>query len=152
MPETVLGLPIHPLVIHAVVVLIPLSALGAVVVAAVPRWLAPYSLLVALGALGGAVTAFVARETGERFEETLALGGVVAEKVEVHGRYGLWTFVSSLPFAVLAVAAYVVQRRRGPDAVTRLTAVLAALAGLVAAGATVLAGHSGATAVWNPGG
>ena len=32
MPETVLGLPLHPLVVHAVVVLVPLSALGAVAV------------------------------------------------------------------------------------------------------------------------
>ncbi|HSK26840.1 MAG TPA: DUF2231 domain-containing protein [Jiangellales bacterium] len=152
MPETVLGLPVHPLVVHAVVVLLPLSALGAVAVAAVARWLAPYSPLVALGALGGAVTAFVARETGERFEETLTLGGAAAEKVEIHGRFGLWTFVASLPFAVLAVATYLVHRRRGPDGVTRAVAVLAAVAGVAATGAAVLAGHSGATAVWNPGG
>ncbi|HSK54008.1 MAG TPA: DUF2231 domain-containing protein [Jiangellales bacterium] len=151
MPETVLGLPLHPLVVHAVVVLIPLTALGAVAVALVPRWLAPYSPLVALGALGGAVTAFVAKQAGDNLAESLELGGPVAEQVELHGRYGLWTSVSSIPFAVLAVATYVLQRQRGPDGVTRVVAVLAAVAGLVVTGAAVLAGHSGSTAVWNPG-
>jgi hypothetical protein len=150
-PETVLGLPLHPLVVHAVVVLVPLSALGAVAVALVPRWLSPYSLLVALGALGCAVTAFVAREAGDNLADNLQLGGPVLEQVELHGRYGLWTLLSSIPFAILAVATFVLQRQRGPDGVTRVVAALAAMAGLVVTGAAVLAGHSGSTAVWNPG-
>lgn len=35
---TVFGLPAHPLVVHAVVVLLPLAAVAAIAAALVPRW------------------------------------------------------------------------------------------------------------------
>lgn len=38
MPDTVLGVPLHPLVAHVVVMFVPLAALGTIAVAAVPRW------------------------------------------------------------------------------------------------------------------
>ena len=36
--DTVLGLPVHALVVHGVVVLLPLMAIITAVVACVPRW------------------------------------------------------------------------------------------------------------------
>ena len=44
MLDTVLGLPLHPLVVHAVVVLLPLVALGVMALAVVPRWRARLAL------------------------------------------------------------------------------------------------------------
>lgn len=150
LPETVLGLPLHPLIVHAVVVLVPLSALGAVLVVLVPRWLRPYGPLVVLGAVAGAVSAYLAWETGPVLQERLQIGGPLLEKVEQHSRYGLYTLVASVPFAALALAALVAGVRGTSPQVQRLVAALAAVAGVVATALVVLTGHSGSDAVWNP--
>ena len=149
-PTTVFGLPLHPLVVHAVVVLLPLAALGAVAVAVRPRWNRPYGPLVALAALGGAASATVAKLAGDRLEAALFLSEDVRALVADHGRYGLYTLVASWPFAALAVATALLGRRgsAGRSGVPRAAAVASAVAGLVALALTVLAGHSGSTAVW----
>ena len=48
-PDSIAGLPLHPLIVHAAVVLLPLSALGVLLVVVFPRLRAGYALLVALG-------------------------------------------------------------------------------------------------------
>ncbi|MEV4388804.1 DUF2231 domain-containing protein, partial [Micromonospora sp. NPDC049580] len=48
MPDTVNGLPLHPLVVHAVVVLLPLAALGVAALAVRPSWRGRYGGLVVL--------------------------------------------------------------------------------------------------------
>lgn len=48
MLDLIFGLPIHALVVHAVVVLLPLSGLAALALVAMPRWRRPYGPL-ALG-------------------------------------------------------------------------------------------------------
>jgi len=35
---TINGLPLHPLLVHAVVVLLPLAAVGSIIIAVVPKW------------------------------------------------------------------------------------------------------------------
>ncbi|PKQ21842.1 MAG: hypothetical protein CVT65_16395, partial [Actinobacteria bacterium HGW-Actinobacteria-5] len=61
----VLGLPLHPLVVHAAVVLVPLAALGALVVLAWARARDRYGWLVVAFAVAGAGAAVVARLSGE---------------------------------------------------------------------------------------
>ncbi len=65
--DTIAGLPIHPLVVHAVVVLLPLACLATIAVAVRPSWrrFAP-----ALAVLNAAVmvAAFVAVQSGESLE------------------------------------------------------------------------------------
>lgn len=145
---TVLGVPVHPLLVHAVVVLIPLSALGAAAVAARPRWTGPYGPLVAAGALGGAVSATLAMLAGEQLEAALNITPEFAPVIEQHSSFGLSTVIASWPFAVLAVAAAVLARRPGGARQSRIAGVLAAVAGAVALVFTVLAGHTGSDAVW----
>lgn len=141
---SVAGVPAHPLLVHAVVVLLPLAALGSVAVAVRPAWARPYGLLVAAGALGGAATAVLARIAGEQLEDAIEITPGFEPVIDQHERFGTLTVVAAWPFALLAVAAYLLARRdRG-----RVVGVLAAVAGVVAVVATVLAGHSGAAAVW----
>ena len=66
MPETLGGIPIHPLVVHAVVVLIPLAALGVMAISVIPRWRGRFGVLV-VGAATVA-TALVPVATAERGE------------------------------------------------------------------------------------
>ena len=63
--DTIFGLPVHSLVVHAVVVFVPLAALGTIAVAAVPRWDRRYGLFVVAAALIATGSAFVAKQSGE---------------------------------------------------------------------------------------
>ena len=148
--EQIAGLPLHPLVVHAVVVLVPLSTLGAAAVAAWPRWARPYGPLVAAGAVAAALAAFVAYQAGNALHEALnyAADPSKAEALVAHARWGLGTLLSALVLAVLAVVATVLARRDPSAPGARVVAVAAAVAGAVATGFTVLAGDSGASSVW----
>lgn len=165
MPETVFGVPAHLLLIHAVVVLVPLSALGVVVLALVRRtrpvlrWPVLFVLTSALGAVP------LATESGETFKRRLieqgALGGPALEKVEQHQQLGELVVWPVLALWLLTVALITLDLRRPVRRVAggrprgRLLPVVALLAVLVAGVATaqvVRTGHTGATAVWNPGG
>lgn len=63
-PEEVWGLPLHPLVIHAVVVLVPLTAIGAVLMALRPRFTKRFGVIIVIGAIVSTVSAFLAKESG----------------------------------------------------------------------------------------
>jgi len=117
------GLPLHPLVVHAVVVLVPLATFGALLVAARPRWSRAYGPLVAAAAVIAAAAAFVAREAGGALERTLRESGDPLEGIEDHSRWGLYVFVLGLAFAVVTVASAVLAHRGGPE--TRVARVAA---------------------------
>lgn len=107
------GLPLHPLVVHAAVTLIPLAAVLAIVFAVVPkwRWLSRWPTL--LTALAAVVVAWVARLSGhslydERYGDprTLALTTPqFQERIETHLERGDLLSLLVIPFAILVVAA-----------------------------------------------
>jgi uncharacterized membrane protein len=150
LPDTVVGLPLHPLVVHAVVVLVPLVGLGYLVLALVPRWRATFGPLLALLATVAAAAVPVATASGENFEASLGAGGEVAEKIDQHQQWGDLVLWAVLPLWAFSVLLAVLGRmdRRGP-AVT-VVVILGAVAALAAIALTVLTGHSGSEAVWNP--
>lgn len=143
---TVSGLPLHPLAVHVPVVLLPLGALGLILVLAVPRWRAalawPVLAVLAIATVG----ALVAKLSGE------ALAAQVGVPEE-HEELGNWLLILSSILLLVAVAWWLWERRaiarRRP---TGVVGVLAALVlGALAIGAIVVAvltGHSGAEAVW----
>lgn len=73
------GLPVHPLVVHAVVVLAPLVAIGLLVYLFVPRWRLGLRWPLAILAVVAAASAYIAKESGERFERRVGDPGVHAE-------------------------------------------------------------------------
>ncbi|MFB9236627.1 DUF2231 domain-containing protein [Plantactinospora siamensis] len=79
MPETVNGLPLHPLVVHAVVVLLPLGALGVIALAVRPAWRHRYGVLVAAITLVATVLIPVATDSGETLEAHVGDPGRHAE-------------------------------------------------------------------------
>lgn len=140
----VLDLPLHPLVVHGVVVLVPLAALLmllAVLVRPLRRICAPVGAVLAVL---GAVTALIAERSGRTLAHSV---GVPID----HEPWGLPTVYTAAGFAVLAVIWHLMQRRGGRRRDTTPVRVLGALTLLAALGATtltILAGHSGAEAVW----
>ena len=150
------GLPLHPLVVHAVVVLGPLAALAGLAYAAVARW--RWLLRWPLVALAAAVVvvAFVSVMAGEAMVEATP---ELSELVHDHSEWGELLRNWSLGF--LAAAGLGAWALGGPSPlvsgagarVTRGALGWVAVAVLVVAGVGLLvlvflAGESGAKAVW----
>jgi hypothetical protein len=147
--DLVLGLPMHPLVVHAVVVLVPLVSLLAIVTAWVPRWNRAWGIwvVVALFLLTGAT--FVARETGEK------LAARVGDKaITETGHLTLGKSLVFFVFALFVLAAILwwLDRRTGRSGqrttLAKVMAVLVIIAAVSAVVETVRVGDSGARAVW----
>jgi hypothetical protein len=158
---TVGGLPAHPLIVHIVVVLIPLTTLAAIAVAVRGTWRRGGSLLVALGAVVSFVAAWLAMEAGEQLLTALSAGGHLSPNFDSHDKWGTYTWYATIPFAVLAIITAILARRssrpapaHGGTAVattsvaTTVVAWLTVLAGLDALVFCFLAGDSGSRAVW----
>jgi len=144
--DTVAGLPLHPLVVHAAVVLLPLAALLLVALVAVRRWRPALAVPTLLALAGGTAAAFAAAESGE------ALAARVGVPVQ-HEQWGSLTPGVAAALLVVAGAWYLLQRReaRAASSATlpaRVAAGLTVLLALAVTALTVLAGHSGAVAVW----
>ncbi|MCW2716604.1 DUF2231 domain-containing protein [Pseudonocardia sp.] len=160
---TINGIPAHPLVIHAVVVLLPLAALGAVLIAVRPRWRRAFGVPVLLVALVGVAAVPLATQTGEQLQRALPGPNPL---IEIHeGRADMllpWAVAFLVLLAVAVIGGIVADRRarptdapaggttttRSPARVVTAVGVLAALLGLVVAGLVVWIGEAGATAVW----
>jgi hypothetical protein len=148
------GVPLHPLVVHAVVVLGPLAALTGLVYAFVARWrwLLRWPLVVL--ALVTAVTAFIAVQAGEAL---LDLRPELEPLVEEHEERGELLRNVALGYALVSLLA--AWALGGTSALasgkgarqTRLgvpVTVLLAVGAVALAVCLFLAGDSGSRAVW----
>jgi len=156
------GLPLHPLVVHAAVILGPVTALTAIAYAVLPRWRWLIRWPMVALAVGTVGTLFVAKLAGHALLEERApdLSRVDIAQITVHQDRANTLLLVSLVFLVIAVVAALTVG--GPSALasgagardSRGTAVTAGVLGLVVVGAiallvlTVLTGDAGARAVW----
>jgi cytochrome b involved in lipid metabolism len=139
--DTIGGLPLHPLTVHAAAVLIPLSALALLLLVFVPKWRKPY-LPLTVGALAvSVVLAFAAKQSGE------ALAARVGNPGE-HQELGDLLFPASIGLFILGATFYFFTKSNKPKWTLQLAGGLstAAVAGVVIL--SVLVGHSGAQATW----
>jgi cytochrome b involved in lipid metabolism len=139
--DTIGGLPLHPLTVHAASVLIPLSAIALVLLVFVPKWRKAYFPLT-IGALAVSVgLAFAAKQSGE------ALAARVGNPGE-HQALGDLLFPASIGLFFLGLAFYFFTKTKNPKWTLQLAGGLstAAVAGVVIL--SVLVGHSGAEATW----
>ncbi|HSO65899.1 MAG TPA: DUF2231 domain-containing protein [Ornithinibacter sp.] len=156
--DTIGGVPLHPLIVHAVVVLVPLAALLLLLAALSPRvrgWAGILTPVLATVAL--ALVPF-ATQSGEALEERV----VETPLVEEHAELGESLLFFVLALTVAAWALWFLDRRaraaastdgRGAAPAARSGLLLAVMAfSVVAVLATtvqvVRIGHSGATATW----
>ena len=139
------GLPLHPLVVHVVVVLVPLTALGAILMAVMPRFSRRFGPLVALGAFISMGSAVLAKEAGEQ----LAL---VKDVSADHLRWGdqapLWVGLFGLVVIVFWFFDRGIPVNRSRPMWLRMLAFVVIALSLVATVFVLGAGHSGAEAVW----
>ena len=148
--EELFGLPAHPLVVHAAVVLLPLAAIATVVCAAVPRLRRHYAPLAVAVALLATVAVGLAQGSGEALEDEVDETELVEEHTEQGERVLPWAIGVTLVAAAVAAVPFL-ERRRPFLAARKATVVIVALSVLAGVGATWTigeVGHSGAKATW----
>lgn len=153
------GVPLHPLVIHAVVVFVPLAAIVAIAMSLPKwRWLARWPAL--LLTLGATAAAYVATLTGKNLEKDRGLAALPL--VKTHVEWGNRLMLAMWIFAALVVVAFwalphVTRLSDGRDRVAKVAAlekplmVLVPLAAVAVLVLVVLTGDAGARAVWQKG-
>ena len=144
--DLITGLPWHPLIIHGVVVLVPLAALGVLLVMFIPKIRRTYSPLV-LGTLYVAtIFAFLATQSGEALAERVGLPNPHATQ----GQRLLYVVVAfSALFTIWFVLEYSDRIRKAvPSAIKPVLNVVIPITAIASIVLTVLVGHSGATASW----
>jgi NADH:ubiquinone oxidoreductase subunit 6 (subunit J) len=170
---TIYGVPAHPLLVHAVVVLLPLSAVCAIAVAVRPRWRQRYGwpVLALTAAAVGSVP--LAQQAGEQLNDRLA--SLQNPLIQRHAALGDELLPYALGFGVavvvLMVAGRLADRERAaepeptgatvntttvtstiPTTWRRIATLVSLMVVVTAIGATVQTvriGHSGSAAVYD---
>ncbi|MET8465405.1 MULTISPECIES: DUF2231 domain-containing protein [Micromonospora] len=161
--EEFMGIPAHPLVLHAAVVFVPLLALLTVGYALVPLIRPHTRWVLGLLAVGAPLAALLAKLSGDAFFERMRAANRVtpefAPTIEAHQEFGDITLWATIGLAIVALALVRFVPPRGGEATTTdggrssrlLTPALQVLS-LLAAAVTVYyvirTGDSGAKAVW----
>lgn len=150
MLDTIFGLPLHPLIVHATVVLVPTLTVLVTLSAVLPRfrsWIGPVPVL---AGLVSCVLVPLSTGSGEELEHRVGDSHLIEEHSELADTL-IW-FV--IPLTLAAIAIYWMQRRsttgqaagKGVVAAVSVVAVLLSGATLVD---VALIGHSGAKAAWS---
>lgn len=156
--ETLFDLPAHALLIHAPIVLLPIAALATVALAIKPSWRVRAGWWFAGGVLSIVVMVFLARGSGQAFDE--ALDGAV--DASVHEDLANTTFVLTLLWLASAAILVGLDRRsthaggaRIDDAgsvslavIHRSFAVAMSTFAVLATIWLIRTGHEGADLVW----
>ena len=83
MPDTIFGLPLHPLIVHATAVLVPLAALAVILAVCYPRFRAWAGPLPAGLSLVGLVLTPLSTASGENLEKQVPESSLVERHAEL---------------------------------------------------------------------
>ena len=141
----VFDLPLHPLVVHAPVVLIPLTTLG-VIVLALQKRRGPELAYALLGLIVAAALA-----TGAAVLSGNALADLLGFEPETHERWGLLLAGTNVVYLLVAGPWLwkVAHEGERHGSTSRPWGLAAAAVAIAASALTVLAGHSGAEMAWS---
>jgi uncharacterized membrane protein len=143
--DLIFGLPVHPLVVHGAVILVPLVAFAALAMSYWPSFSRRYGGPVLILAGVAQVSLFLAKGSGEPFEERLN------KDIERHADLGEIAPFTFIPLLILLFIRWRMDKSGatvGSPKIRRLVSVLLALAAIVALVYIYLTGHSGAESVW----
>ncbi|MEV8637418.1 hypothetical protein AB0395_37840 [Streptosporangium sp. NPDC051023] len=149
--DEILGLPAHPLIIHATVILTPLLVVLATVYALVARTRAVLTWAVTVLALVVPVVVFTARESGEELveERFSSAGGQLGQRIAEHESFATPLLLAGLALGAVSLGlVYASRAGRLPKPAEVALTVLTVLVAVVTGYYVVRAGHSGAVAVW----
>jgi hypothetical protein len=151
---TIAGLPAHALLVHAIVVLAPLTALLEILCAV---WPAARQRFVWLVLALAAVNLVLTPVTTEAGEWLLSQRRSVSPVLQTHADRGGWMIYFSAALLIVAVALAVLhwlegrsdQRRTAANVVVAIVALLVGVSSIIT---VVRIGDSGAHSVWGDGG
>jgi len=139
------GLPLHPLLVHSAVVLVPLVAIGALVMSYLPSFSRRHGKLILILAAIAQVSVFLAKMSGEAFSE------ILDKNVAKHAELGEIAPLVTLPMVALIYLRWRMDRAGssiGNVVIRRLTSVALVVSSLASLIVIFLVGHSGASSVW----
>lgn len=146
--DTILGLPVHVLVNHFAVVLVPLAALATAVIAVVGRWRARYGPVVLGLAIVCVPLVFVTIESGEQLQARIGSSPDIARH-QALGETMLWfSLALAVVTGVLVLRDRMTRSQRAGDIVLRVTAVAAVLVAVATFVQVMWTGQVGSEAVW----
>jgi len=143
--DLIFNLPVHPLVVHGAVVLVPLVAFAALAMSYWPSFSRKYGGPVLILAVVAQLSLFIAKASGEPFQQRLN------KDIERHANLGEIAPLTFIPLLVLLFLRWRMDKSGatvGSARVRRLVSVLLALAAILALVYIFLTGHSGAESVW----
>lgn len=144
--DLILGLPVHPLIVHSAAVFIPLSALGVIAALFSEKVRKSYLPLILASVVIAVFSGVIASSSGEALAERVGLP-------QDHANQGEQLRNVVIIFGLLVAVWYFLQRSKDKTFTqsqllnTSLKGVITVVAGASLA-LTVAAGHSGATAAW----
>ncbi|MET0133853.1 MAG: DUF2231 domain-containing protein [Kibdelosporangium sp.] len=147
MPVFLAGLPLHVLVVHAIVVLVPLAVVGTLAIAFWPAVRRRFGLLVLIVTALATALIPIATGSGEDLRDRLASTDLIRR----HAELGDQLMVFMIGLTVVAAARMWIEYRK-PDMAKAVTATLAVLmigCAAVSAVQVVRIGDSGARAAWS---
>ena len=157
MPDTLAGLPLHPLLVHATVVIVPLAAVTVLLAAVWPRFRRWAHFLPLALAVAGLILDPLSTSTGEALESQVGHNALIEKHSQLADGLLPWLIV----LVVAAAGLYAWHRRETRRTATTSVAgrtrswipiavsVLAVVASLGTTVQVVLIGHSGAKAAWS---
>lgn len=133
-------LPVHALVVHFAVVILPIAALGVLAAIYLPKYAGKFTFISIIALVIGTGFAYIASQSGEALSEKIGLP-------QNHANYGdILPNIAAL-FTLLSVVWYLIKIGKIQKRIKFLNH-LTALVGVVVVGLTFITGHTGAQAVW----
>lgn len=159
--EKIFGLPAHPLLVHAPVILIPLCAIGAIWIAVSPTWRHRIGWIVVVLAGGAVGASQLASGSGEALQDAMDKDTALVQRHADLGETFVW-FAFVFFLAVLALMVWDTMQRRkaaaagqepdlhalGRSGVAIVLGILVVVTALAATFRVYQVGHSGAKSVW----
>lgn len=142
------GLPAHPLLVHLPVVMVPMAALGAIILAIFPKYFARFGWWVTGISFIGAIGAILAAGSGETLEERVDRSSTLRD----HAEMGETARLLAVALFVVLLIVMLARKYRAADmtkkAVSIAVSVVIAVSAAAAGWVIIQTGHSGARASW----
>jgi uncharacterized membrane protein len=150
--DNVNGVPTHPLVVHAAIVLVPLVLACLIVFSFKKKWHSTFAIPTLVLAFGGLVASWLAEESGGSLEERIKETNLVEEHAELGENFVIIAFIL---FIFVAIWAFIGWRNRNKTEISKndlyiriAVSIVAILIAGYASFAIYEVGHSGAKSVW----
>jgi len=134
-----LGLPVHVLINHLVIVFVPLFSVAFILIAFFERLRSNYSTITIIGLVAAFVSAFIAKQSGE----------ALSLRVGYPTNHAWWGERLVIVSAFLLLVALIWTKLKDKKSfISKLLGYVGILFAVAAIAISILAGHSGASASW----